>query len=336
MRLPFAPISRRRRRLRYALPAFTVTSLALMLLTTAADATSPAVTRVWLRPAQFRPAFRRLGTAAYLLKAGNYVFAASASPVTRSLGTLYNERTGRHTLLALPPGCRGSSGPSPTGPAVMGGRWVAVECSDASTVEIQLYDLTRRTWTTVLPGGSIRPYCAPAVSSACVPVAVGDRWLEFDEQCYHCRDTFAFQNLATGTTRPDPTNRTTYADPNSSALAKRICRPLRFPAGGSLFFDGRFGIFGTARGVFLEQCGSRLHRRLGLATPSTSTRQATLWISGAQQLRGLFFRGLRPFVVTLPISIGTPRAALLTSRHLYVLAGATDTLWRTNRPQGME
>lgn len=117
------------------------------------------------------------------------------------------------------------------------------------------------------------------------PVAVGASWIEFDttvcETEPHCGNSaYAFESVQTGRVRSDPTSANTFADLNSPALARKVCSPLRVPManvgteedvyqwaarpgtisfyGNSVLANGRFRDGST--GLFLERCGSHLHR----------------------------------------------------------------------------
>jgi hypothetical protein len=313
-----------------------IAAAAVWVVPAAASAHRPA------RPAaaktlRLRPAFHRLGSASYVITTGRFVFAASLFS-TQALGMLIDEQTGTRMALSPPAGCAGPTGPSPTGPEIMGGPWLLVDCSDTASSELKLYRLTSGAWSTVAPDPSIEQFCSEPGMSTCYPLAVGARWVQFDEACYHCRDSDVFQNLQSGMLRSDPRNASTIVDLNSPALAKRVCRPLRVAPGGSLFFDGSFAIAGSAQGAFLERCGTRLHERVDPAGAPTANAQAIIWQSGntrligSHQLSGLFLPSRRRFVVRIPAFIDYPNQILLSSRHLYVVDN-NNQVWVATSPR---
>ena len=286
---------------------------------------------------RLQPAFHRLGSAAYVITTGRFVFAASLFFSTQALGVLIDEQTGKRTALSPPAGCVGPTGPLPTGPEIMGGPWLLVDCSDALSSELKLYRLTSGTWSTVAPDPSIEQFCGAPGMSTCYPLAVGARWVQFDEACYHCRDTDVFQNLQSGILRSDPRNASTIVDLNSPALAKRVCRPLRVAPGGSLFFDGSFAIAGSLHGAYLERCGTRLHERVDPAGTATANVHAIVWQSGntrlvgPHQLSGVFLPSRRRFVIRIPAFIDYPNQIVLSSRHLYVVDN--NSVWVATSPR---
>lgn len=132
------------------------------------------------------PAFHRLGSAAYVLSTGRYVFAATLN-ASSPLGSLIDEQTGKRTQLSAPADCD-----FPTGPEVLGGPWLLVSCSNAQSLKMELYGLSSGRWITVIPASSIQQFCQAAGMSTCDPVGVGTDWIEFDETCYHCVHTYVF------------------------------------------------------------------------------------------------------------------------------------------------
>lgn len=305
------------------------------LLATAALWAAPAVaspSRPARHPAattvKLQLAFHRLGSGAYVLTTGRFVFVASLYPSTQTLGMLIDEQTSTNTPVSPPPGCAGSTGPLPTGPAILGGPWLLVNCTTAQSSWVELYRLASGTWTTVAPDPGIEQFCRGAGMTTCAPVAVGANWIEFDETCYHCAVTTVFQDLHTGVLRGDPRDTTTIVDLNSAALAKPVCRPLRVPApapGRSLFFDGPFAIAEDAVHAVLERCGTHLHQRIGVVGAQPGNLRAIAWLSGnshltgTHDLSGRFLPTLRPFVISLPALIGYPNEVVLSTRRVYVV-----------------
>ncbi len=158
---------------------------------------------------------------------------------------LINDRLG--TTTALDPQCNADG---------LGPPWVLLGCPYG----FELYSLTDGTRQAVTPAAGLPPWvgseprCAEMDETLCTagPDGVGADWIRWDASCYHCGDTYFFQNIQTGELRGDPTNARTFADLNSPALAHKTCpgvRLLRNPfvgliggAWGSLTPDGQFAI----------------------------------------------------------------------------------------------
>ncbi len=136
---------------------------------------------------------------------------------------LINDRTG--TMTALDPRCDGDG---------LGAPWVLMSCPQSSDpygpYDVELYSLADGARQTVTPSPGV-PYCRTPpgnISDECAnPDAVGAYWIRWDATCYHCADTYLFQNIQTGELRDDPTNATTFADLNSPALAHKTCPGVR-------------------------------------------------------------------------------------------------------------
>jgi len=236
--------------------------------------------------------------------------------------TLIDDRTGQRTELSQPR----------CATPVSGGQWLAFNAAigtpPPADCETQLYPLA---------GGAPRPLNRNMNGNV---VAIGSDWIEFVSTCdqVHPCPSYSFQNLQTGVVRSDPTDATTIANLNSPTLAQRVCSPLRVPITDSLVaptswlvFDGRFAIASGANGIFLDHCGTRLHRALeppyGAAGATTN---AVIWQSGVRRLTGLFLPSLRTFTLQAP-EVAEYQLAL-TTRTLYLLA-PEGKVWATAAPK---
>jgi hypothetical protein len=205
------------------------------------------------------------------------------------------------------------------------------------------------------------PQCVSPVSPCPEPDAVGAHWIRWHATCYHCADTYSFQNIETGELRGDPTNATTFADLNSPALAHKTCPGVRLmrefegysSPWGSLTSYGQFALaIGTVNqlygAVFLERCGTRMRRLLvsgtsiGGAPPLASNSRAIVWRTAPSRLDGLFLPSLQTFTIPLPSAMvpaqGDITDVALTSGALYVVeygSVAGQTLWRTASPTAL-
>ena len=253
----------------------------------------------------------------------------------------------------------------------LGPPWVVLSCpltSDPNgAYDLELYSIADRTRQTLTPNPGVPPQspvpeeCGTAGDSpagvrglsslpsfACAaPVAVGAYWIRWDASCYHCADTYLFQNIQTGELRKDPANATTFADLNSPALAHKTCsgvRLMREEVGygmpwGSLTPYGQFALaIGTGSqgypAAFLERCGTRMRRLLDSANLAlASNPRAIVWQTVPGWLRGLFLPSLQAFTIRLPSGFGGWLG--LTSGALYVTGGRDSTLWRTASPTAL-
>ncbi len=228
--------------------------------------------------------------------------------------------------------------------------------------DLELYSLADGTRQAVTPHPGL-PQCAvPEFSdSECAkPDAVGADWIRWDASCYHCADTYLFQNIHTGNLRGDPANATTFTDLDSPALAHRTCSGVRLmheslpnvPPWGPLTPYGQFALVigGTGQiypAVFLERCGTHMRRLLASPNPEVgdpplaSNSRMIVWRAVPGRLTGLFLPSLQTFTIPLPSAIvnsGSPNdnpvpALGLTSRALYV--NGAQALWRTVSPTAL-
>jgi hypothetical protein len=281
-----------------------------------------------------------------VLVSGQYAFV----PGTLGTGKLLNDRSGRRTSIVSPAGCY---------PAAIGVPWLLFSCQGAA----DLYSLATGVWRPVpsvsgplLPGGGI----------SVGPVAVGSSWIELGptgcgpDACGS--PTYAFESVQSGQVATDPTSSTTFADLNSPALARKLCSPLRVPKvtvgieedvyrwaaqpgtitfyGSSVMANGLFSDGST--GLFLERCGSHLHRFISddIHDPPNvaANPHLVIWQTRADQLRGLRLPSLRPFVIPMPAAVHSgPNAGSLlytfdlSSRTLYVV-NEYGQLWTATTP----
>jgi hypothetical protein len=281
-----------------------------------------------------------------LLVTGRYAYVPGLNG-TLATGTLIDDRTGTRTSIASPAGCY---------PTAMGGPWLLFSCQGGP----DLYSLATGAWRPVPPVPGVPMPGSPG------PVAVGSSWIEFGPTgCapHTCGNAaYAFESVQSGQVRSDPTSATTFADLNSPALARKVCSPLRVPKanigsegdvyqwaarpgtitfyGSSVMANGLFRDGST--GLFLERCGSHLHRFIGddIYNPPDVAANAHLviWQTRADQLRGLWLPSLRPFVIPMPPAVysGPNTGSLLytidlSSRTLYVV-NEYGQLWTATTP----
>lgn len=279
--------------------ALIVTLVAAVAVGSAAAATSPT----------FHPHYRVVGHDGEATD-GAYTILWSKGP--GELGTLIDERTGRHTRLILPAGC--ADGPSMP---VLGDSWLLVDCA---ADHVDLYSPAAGAWRAVAVATACRNFTSSA--GGCIPTAVGTDWIEFDEQSYRLGDRFVFQNIVSGALRKDPANRGTVANLDSPGLAERVCAPLSVPREGTLTFDRSFAVADGPSGTFLERCGTRLH--LGLDSPDIDIAPgAIVWLASPRRpVSGVLLPSLRRFTVALPPGHYDVIAVDLSLRRIYIDAMA--------------
>lgn len=288
---------------------------------------------------------------------GEYMLSSIANGLTTA-PVLFNERT--RTSTSIDTRCYAVG---------LGDPWLSIECRqipNALSSQLELYSLATGVREAVTRNPNL-PQCVSPDSYCAEPDAVGQHWIRFAATCYHCADSYYFQNIRTGALRSDPTSATTYADLNSPTLARRTCSQVRVrrlnvditTEWGPLTFSGSFALaLGTDTqgndAAYLEHCGTRAQRLLAVGPYSGSTgttfappvainAHVIVWQSNPRHLNGLFLPSLQPFVIVLPDSVVTEpgflidpytrvRQLALTSRSLYLLNYDLGELWRTPIP----
>jgi hypothetical protein len=285
--------------------------MALCLLAGVAGASGhkPAPAKKWVLHVRFHRSATRVQD---LLADGRYVFLGGpAATDGTQRGTLIDDRTGKQTSIARPR-CAFP---------VIGGSWLLfANCGQ----RLELISLS---------GAASRTVDRPVGAA---PIAIGTQWVEFDQGCdeVHSCHTYLFTNIYTGQVRGDPTGANTIADLNYPSLARRVCSPLRVPQAASftpptglLTFVGSFAIAKNAR-VFLERCGTRLHRLIDPNDgPVAATPRVIMWTTS--ELDGIFLPNLRGFTARLP-TVGAYRIAA-GPRTLYAV-DPNDQLWTAPIP----
>jgi hypothetical protein len=262
---------------------------------------------------------------------GRYTFFPQiSSSSTETGGVVLHENSGRRFPVPAAPNCQ-----DVTAPNLVGGSWLLFNCARGA---VQLYAIPGGPWQQVASQPSEE--CGATGMAACEPIAVGSHWIHFDRTCYHCGDTNVFFNIDTKQLASDPTTQTTAADLNSPTLARRLCSPLRVPAGGSLSVDGQFAIVRSPSRILLERCHSR--KQITISTQPgcihlAASPHAVVWTCGAapNRVSVIFLPSERRFVATLPESIGLEYRLDLALRHVYIWggpAGQTPRLWQAIFP----
>jgi hypothetical protein len=316
-------------------------------------------------PVVLHPSFHRIVQAGYLLSNDRYVFAGVpyGQPVPASSGLLLDEGVAKRTTVFRPTGATSCGGEA------VGGPLMVAFCFFGQSMVPESYSISGRTWQPFIYTPAV---CQLTTQGSCDVVAIGTHWIEIKESCYHCANTYVFQNIQTGEVRSDPTHPTTTADVNSPRLAHRVCSPLAVPRAddgggdsnlsgwGSLRFYGSFAVaFGTDEfgnpSVYLERCGSRLHLPIesGLCYLLTcvapvANSHAVIWQSpgtprtligqsAETQLNGYFLPSMRRFVITLPAPLTTqtltpPQSSVVLTTRNLYVLDGTGELWRTATP----
>jgi hypothetical protein len=304
-------------------------------------------------PRIYHPTFKRIpGTE--LLSGSNYVAIYGAASTPDQV-QLINKVSG-HTMTTSQPGCV---------PDAIGGSWLAMTCESGHTMAYALYDI---------PVNRTLPFTpSPALTSTtcgigCQSIAgIGAHWIALTAPCADtskCPTSLNFENLITGATRSDPTNRTTRIDLDTPRLSRPVCRPLAvpqdnqsiedgtYPGWGSLTLDGSYGIEAGGSGVVLQRCGSRTRTLLtrtassntcaARACPPPSNQSMVVWQSAAGRLGGVFLKRIQRFQITVPPSVdpsarqlqfvrADPYTLALTTKMLY-LGTPSGTVWAAPMP----
>lgn len=244
------------------------------------------------------------------------------------LGTVITERSDRRTVVPAPPNCG-----STVGAPFVGGAWLLVDCSGSS---VDLYELPAGPWRSVPLAESCQAWGTAAGMSTCTPIATGTDWIELDETCYHCRNTYVFQDIESGALVGDPSNSTVLPDLDAPSLAHHLCKPLRVPQGGTLELDGGFAVAEIRREAFLERCSTTLHEKLKAfgGAPALAPK-AIVWLSKPfTRLAGVFLPSRRPFSVVLPGDVTDLSGVVIADHHLYLngTTGGVEAVWQATWP----
>jgi hypothetical protein len=189
--------------------------------------------------------------------------------------------------------------------------------------------------------------------------AAGRTWLAFSQTTcpdpnYHspCSAVYVFQNVQTGEVRQDPSNGSAMVDLNAPNPTRTVCTPLH----GSplLIFRGNFALSAVYDNnlnekVYLERCGTRLHRLLWSRPASQSGAEPSLdahevvWIAHPGPfLTGLTLPGLQRFTIRVPERplrdpscaslAGCIGGVALTNERLYIVTGPHSQVWAASLP----
>jgi hypothetical protein len=313
------------------------------------------------------PHLRRVGKAGLIWAGSRYVVAATGTAVT-----LIDDQTGQVRTVSRV-GC-GALGPSALEPPDL--PWVPFNCAPGVILggagigppAPELYSPASGQWQAVSPSPGV--VCPDAgCTDQYFPEGAGSAWLQYDhESCdtggQHCSSSSVFQNLSTGELRQDPSGGATTVDLNAPNLSRTVCRPLTVPTTfelyapgpvpGSLTFHGSFALAiggGGENGprVYLERCGTHLHRLLTTAPLEQSVvvganTHEVIWMSHPHFLSALTLPGLRPFTIRLPRRLIARTCSpddysacvaqiALTSRRLYLLTASYPAqLWTAPNP----
>jgi hypothetical protein len=275
-------------------------------------------------PTTIRPSYKLIRNA---LAESDGPYTVLLGVQDEQLGTVITERSNAHKVIP-PSGCA-----TTIGPPFVGGPWLLADCDGSS---IDLYALPAGPWRSVPIAESCQAWATAAGMSTCDPIAVGRHWIEFDETCYHCQNTYIFQNIDSATVASDPSSSTVLPDLNAPSLAHHLCKPLHVPQGGVLQIDSGFAVAGTSRGAFLERCGTRLKQRLTRVRGALSLAPGTVvWLSRQfTRLSGLLLPSRRAFSLVLPQNLTDLSGVVIADHHLYVngTAAGLEAVWQTPWP----
>jgi hypothetical protein len=320
------------------------------------------------QPPVVRPHFRRVGEAASLWTGARYALAAPGAPPPYTPATLIDDQSGQVKTI-------GQAGCYPVALSAVEPLdlpWVPFNCALLGQPPApELYSPATGQWQVVSPSPGASPSCGGSGCMSYGLAAAGRYWLDYnhsmcDSGDQHCSFNNVFQNIGTGELRQDPSGGTTTVDLNAPNLTRTVCGPLRVPttlepyaAGpvpGSLTFYGSFAlsIGGDENGseVYLERCGTHLHRLLTKAPPERpavvgANMHEVVWMAHPERfLSALTLPGLRPFTIRLPNRLVARTCSrddystcvaqiALTNQRLYLLTAGPypEHLWATPNPR---
>lgn len=329
-----------------------VCGVSLTLILAVAAGESSATTNRYPRsvPVVLHARFQPVGVGGFFMASGQFVFLTQAGT---NKGVLIDESTGRSTEVSRE-GCD---------PVSMGGPWLLFRCSET---ELALYRMATNKWRTLNITHAAQLDCP---TQFCGSAPVGAHWIRLSgQECDPDSDPgppcapprVAFQSIDTGRAEQDPARPggRVIADLNSPKLVRRLCSPLRVPkffdslsettGAGPIDLHGPFAIATTvpliygqpAAQYFLEQCGSKLRKRIARATRSfvrvpVANEHMVLWQKDSQALTGLFLPSMRPFTIAIPAKAqGFMFPLVISGGQLYAqVSGQTSgEVWKVALP----
>lgn len=292
-----------------------------------------------------------------LIASGPNVFLAQKG-AGRGGGLLLDTATGARREIAPPAGdCARMYAPG----VLMGGGSLMIACSRRTGgPDVELYSLTKRTWT-VLDWSNVEKRFCQSNGGECMvePVGVGTRWIEFALTFTgpESSTTWGFENLRTkawrhtsawvdrgdgpGATMPG-LNARTMVDLNSPSLLVPVCSPIRLPHNGDvrgrspILIYGHFALLGfpfsAERFNYLERCGEQQRRPLSSADAAGASGNARvlMWNLHGDRLDGILLASGRKVRAPGP----TPtypccRPPILTPQDAFVI---TSGVWEARLP----
>ena len=306
-------------------------------------ANSPALASGDHPPAPLRLAFRLFARGVSDLQIrGRYLsFTQTISIKQRTVERfrLFDDRTGKR--IVTPRRCVAG---------VLGDPWLGLYCSsDVLDQAYEAFNLRTKTLRSLPCDGLCQQdYYFQNL------VAVGARWFQVEVGPHEpCGDgihntcgptTYAFYDVRTGRHKVPIVTESETVDLNSPTLVRTLCAPLAQPSGysptiasaNSLTFDGSFAVAQETSGLYIEQCGSKLHVPLVTAPFAGSVLQNARAIAfcsfGDTAINGFVVPSLTPFTMVSP-AVAPTSCPLLGPRHAYVI-DAQNQLWAATLPQG--
>jgi hypothetical protein len=317
------------------------------------------------QPPVIRPRFRFVADATSIWTGSRYAMAAGPeAPVVQYL-TLIDDQTGQVKTISRA-GCTVQP-LSSLEPLDL--PWIPFNCNPPAVPGIpgtgpawELYSPATGQWQPVSPSPAVTSLCS---GPGCIYdlSAAGRYWLQFHEggcspDNYHvCSSRDLFQDIQTGEIRQDPSSATTTVDLDAPDLTRTLCLPLSVPTAwapyettpglGSLVFYGSFALsigtdFHLNDEIYLERCGTNLHRRVGAVTSyatgltAANTHEVVWMAHPGPLLSALTLPRLQPFTIRVPTrlldsacstpNLDDPRECLsqiaLTNHRLYLLTAS--------------
>jgi hypothetical protein len=270
-----------------------------------------------------RPHFRFVADASAIWTGSRYALAAGQNLM------LIDDQTGQVKTISRV-GCTAQL-PSTVEPLDL--PWIPFNCNPPGVYGIpgtgpawELYSPASGQWQPASPSPAIEAFCSGPGCGYSLSAA-GSYWLQFHEEAcdpdnYHvCSGRDVFQNIQTGELRQDPSSATTTADLDAPDLTQTPCRPLSVPTAfatyttvpglGSSVFYGSFALaigtdFYLNDEIYLDRCGTTLHRRVGAVTSyadglTTANMHEVVWLAHpGPLLSALTLPRLQPFTIRLP------------------------------------
>lgn len=238
--------------------------------------------------------------------AGRYAYLSDG--VASGSGELIDDSSHRTFAVPADPECNmGNIGRGP----VAGGRSIVMLCRQDMLAR---YPLPDGPWTD-LPSP-----CVGTGLVTCIPMAVGDRWVEIQSSCDRCGTTTVVESL----TDPHVARTVVHDAPDFVNLNDRdpihqFCPPVHVLSVRAALAAGQFVVLLERHHVAIQRCGTqRPTNVVGNYDVTVVEPGVVMWWRGDRKLGGIFLPSRRHFTEDLPSGFGSFITETATTSRMYI------------------